>query len=126
LSLIRRTPVLLGVLDDASRLCCHAQWYLDNDTEALVHGLSQAIQKRGLPRALLTDNGGPMLAAETVEGLLRLGIVHHTTLPRTPQQNGKQEVLWAQVEGRLLAMLEGEKALTLRLLNEATQAPGQR
>jgi putative transposase len=117
-----RTPVLLGILDDASRLGCHLQWYLDEDTEALVHGLSQAIQKRGLPRALLTDNGGAMLAAETVEGLERLGIVHHTTLPRTPQQNGKQEVLWAQVEGRLLAMLEGEKALTLRLLNEATQA----
>jgi putative transposase len=117
-----RTPVLLGTLDDASRLCCHVQWYLDNDTEALVHGLSQAIQKRGLPRALLTDNGGPMIAAETTEGLERLGIVHHTTLPRTPQQNGKQEVLWAQIEGRLLAMLEGEKALTLRLLNEATQA----
>jgi putative transposase len=117
-----KRPVLLGILDDASRLCCHAQWYLEEDAEALVHGLSQAIQKRGLPRALLTDNGGAMLAAETVEGLERLGIVHETTLPRTPEQNGKQEVFWAQVEGRLLAMLGGEKELTLRLLNEATQA----
>lgn len=117
-----RKPHLLGITDDASRLCCHAQWYLDPDTEALVHGLSQAIQKRGLPRALLTDNGGPMIAAETVEGLERLGVVYTTTLPRTPEQNGKQEVFWGQVEGRLLAMLEGEKELTLRLLNDATQA----
>lgn len=117
-----KTPVLMGTLDDCSRVCCHAQWYLEEETEALVHGLSQAIQKRGLPRALMTDNGGAMIAAETVEGLERLGIVHHTTLPRTPEQNGKQEVFWGQVEGRLLAMLEGEKQLTLRLLNEATQA----
>jgi putative transposase len=54
-----------------------------------------------------------MLAAETVEGLNRLGIVHHTTLAESPEQNGKQENFWAQVEGRLMAMLEGEKDLTL-------------
>jgi putative transposase len=113
---------LLGVLDDHSRLCCHAQWYRDETTEALVHGLSQAFQKRRLPRALLTDNGSAMLAAETAEGLERLGVVHHTTLPYSPEQNGKQESFWGQIEGRLLPMLEGEPQLTLDLLNTATQA----
>lgn len=117
-----KTPMLLGVLDDRSRLCCHLQWYFDQTAESLVHGLSQAIQKRGLPRKLLTDNGSGMLAAETVEGLMRLGIEHETTLPYSPEQNAKQEVFWAQIEGRLLPMLEGEKHLTLALLNEATQA----
>jgi hypothetical protein len=87
-----------------------------------VHGLSQAILKRGRPRALLTDNGSAMLAAETTEGLFRLSIHHQTTLPYSPHQNGKQEVLWAQIEGRLMAMLEGVEDLTLELLNEATQA----
>lgn len=116
------TPHLLGVLDDRSRLACHLQWYLRESTETLVHGLSQAIMKRGRPRALLTDNGGAMVAAETTEGLLRLSIHHQTTLPYSPHQNGKQEVLWAQIEGRLLPMLEGVEDLTLELLNEATQA----
>ena len=46
-------PIALGILDDHSRLCCHIQWYLSETAEDLVHGLSQAIQKRGLPRALL-------------------------------------------------------------------------
>jgi putative transposase len=115
-------PQLLGVLDDRSRLCCHLQWYLHETAEALIHGLSQALQKRGLPRALLTDNGAAMLAAETTEGLERLGIVHHTTLPYSPEQNGKQESFWGQVEGRLLPMLEGEPELTPELLNTATQA----
>ena len=50
-------PLLLGVLDDHSRLCCHAQWYLSEGAEELCHGLSQACEKRGLPRALLDDNG---------------------------------------------------------------------
>jgi transposase InsO family protein len=116
------TPHLLGVLDDRSRLACHLQWYLTESAETLVHGLSQAIMKRGRPRALLTDNGSAMLAAETSEGLLELSIHHQTTLPYSPHQNGKQEVLWAQVEGRLLSMLEGALDLTLDFLNEATQA----
>jgi len=113
---------LLAFLDDRSRLVCHLQWYLAQTAETFVHGLMQAIVKRGLPRSLLSDNGKPMLAAEAVEGLLRLGIVHSTTLPYCPEQNGKQESFWGQVEGRLLAMLESENPLTLPMLNRATQA----
>jgi hypothetical protein len=116
------TPWMLGVLDDYSRLACHVQWYLGESAQTLVHGLSQAFQKRALPRALLTDNGGAMLAEEVQQGLERLGIVHETTLPYSPYQNGKQEVFWASVEGRLLAMLDGVGELTLEWLNEATQA----
>ena len=115
-------PVLLAVLDDRSRLVCHAQWYLAPSAEALIHGLCQAIQKRGLPRALYTDNGGAMVAEETREGLMRLGIVYDHTKPYTPEQNAKMEVFWAQVEGRLIAMLRGESELSLALLNQFTQA----
>lgn len=115
-------PVLFAALDDCSRLCCHLQWYLTESTETFVHGLSQAILKRGLPRALLTDNGSAMTAAESVEGLERLGIVHHTTLPHTPEPNAKAENFWARVEGRLLAMYEGYRELTLDVLNHGTQA----
>ena len=115
-------PLLLGVIDDRSRLVCHLQWYLDETAESLVHGLSQAFMKRGLPRALMTDNGSAMLADETVSGLACLGIVHQTTLPYSPYQNAKQESFWGRVEGRLMAMLEGEASVTLDLLNQATQA----
>jgi len=115
-------PLLLGILDDHSRLICHAQWYWTETAEDLVHGLSQAFLKRGLSRSLLTDNGSAMIAAETTQGLQRLGVVHDTTLPYSPYQNGKQESFWGQVEGRLLAMLENCTDLTLAFLNEATQA----
>lgn len=118
-----QTPHLIGVLDDYSRLGCHLQWYLgDERAQTVVHCLMQAFQKRGLCADMLTDGGAGFNAAETTEGLCRLSVNHHTTLPRTPEQNAKQEVFWAQVEGRLMAMLEGHKPLTLELLNRATLA----
>ena len=115
-------PKLFGMLDDLSRVGCHAQWYLDEETESFVHGLCQGFQKRDLPSALMTDNGSAMKAGETQAGLRDLSIVWSPTLDYSPYQNGKQEVFWGQIEGRLLPMLEGVPELTLSLLNEATQA----
>jgi hypothetical protein len=89
------TPVVLAILDDRSRLCCHLQGYLAETAECLVHGLLQAFLKRGL---------------------------HETTLPYSAYQNGKQEVFWAQLEGRLLALLRGVTPLRLAFLNQAAQA----
>ena len=116
------TPMLMCVMDDRSRLVCHLQWYLDETAESLIHALCQAFMKRGLPRALMTDNGAAMLAEETTTGLGKLGVLHQTTLPYSPYQNAKQESFWGRVEGRLLAMLEGEATLGLDALNLATQA----
>ena len=114
--------LLLCILDDHSRLVCHAQWYFDETAETLVHGFMQALQKRGIPRSLMSDNGAAMISAEFTEGLSRLSIIHDTTLPYSSYQNGKQEVLWGQVEGRLIAMLEGKSDITLKFLNDATNA----
>jgi len=70
----------------------------------------------------MSDNGAAMTSAEFTEGLERLSILHQPTLPYSPYQNAKQEVLWVQIEGRLLPMLENETELTLTKLNEATIA----
>ena len=89
-----RTPILFGVLDDRSRLACHLQWYLAETAEIIAHGLSQAFQKRGLPRSGLSDNGAAMTAAEITEGLSRLGVLHQTTLPYSPYQYVVQPDMW--------------------------------
>ena len=115
-------PIALGILDDHSRYCGHLQWYLSETTEDLVHGFSQGIQKCGLPRAAMSDNGSAMLADEFTEGLLRLGILHETTLPFSAYQNGKQENFWSHLEGRLMEMLGKVRELSLEFLNQATQA----
>lgn len=115
-------PMALAIVDDYSRLCCHLQFYLAETAECLVHGLTQAFMKRGLPRVLMTDNGAAMLAEETRNGLQRLAIEHKTTLPYSPFQNGKQEVFWGQLESRLLELLRGVEDLKLSFLNQAAQA----
>jgi len=113
-------PLLLGILDDHSRLVCHLQWYRHEDTESLVHGFTQALARRALPRALMSDNGSAMSSAEFTTGLESLGIVHERTLPLTPAQNGKQEAFWSNVEGRFLAMLESSGPISLEELNRLT------
>jgi putative transposase len=115
-----RKPIVLAILDDHSRLVCHLQWYFSEGVEELVHGLSQAIQKRGLPRALLSDNGAAMLAAEFTQGLERLGVIHEKTLAYSPHQNGKQERFWATLEGRLMRMLDKVHDLSLEFLQSAS------
>jgi len=115
------TPIALGILDDNSRRACHLQWYLAESAEELVHGLCQGLQKVALPRALMTDNGAAMQAEEFLAGLHTLGILHEPTLAYSPYQNAKQEVFWATLEGRLMAMLEGVEPLTLERLNDITQ-----
>ena len=115
------TPKLLCVMDDHSRLVCHLQWYVEETAQVLVHGLCQGLQKRSLPRALMSDNGAAMQAAEFTEGLHALSIQHEYTLPYSPQQNGKQEHFFATLEGRLIAMLEGVAELTLSRLNQISQ-----
>lgn len=117
-----KKPILIGVMDDHSRLGCHAQWYLAETAEIFVHALTQAFMKRGLPRSLMTDNGSPMVAEETRNGLHRLGVLAVNTQVRSPHQNGKIENFWNSVETRLMAMLEGVAPLTLKLLNDATIA----
>jgi transposase InsO family protein len=116
------TPVLLAILDDRSRVCCHIQWYLAENSENLCHGLCQAYLKYGLPRSKMFDNGSAMKAAEFVRGTKRLGIKPEPTLEYSPFQNGKQETFWETVEGRLMAMLERVDPLKLSFLNRATLA----
>jgi putative transposase len=115
-------PALIATIDDHSRYIGHAQWFWREEAASAAHTLMQSIAKRGLPRMLMSDNGGPFVAAEIAHGLHRLGVLHETTMCYAPNQNGKMENFWAQVEGRLMAMLRHQRDLDLYRLNEITLA----
>ena len=114
------TPICLAIHDDHSRVCCHIQWLTRETCENLVHGLIQAILKRGLPRSIMTDNGSAMKADEFLGGLSRLGIIHDPCLPYSPYQNGKTERFWSTLEGKLMPMIPDGKDLDLATLNRYT------
>ena len=114
------TPTVVAILDDHSRLACHVQWYLSENTKNLVHSFLQAVLKRGLPRSFLSDNGSSFVSKEFTQGASRLGIQILNTLPYHPNQNGKQERFFGTLEKRLMDMLENKKDLTLKELNDYT------
>ena len=115
-------PQLFACVDDRSRLVCHAQWYLSECTHTVVHGLTQAIHKRGLPRALMSDRGTAELSGEVLEGLQKCGIDSCPTASRSPEMNAKVESLWNSVEGHFLPMLERFGPLDLPTLERYFQA----
>jgi len=119
---IWRQPLVIAIIDHCSRLVCHAEWTFSEKTVDLVTAVSVAIMKRGRPRKILSDNGSAMKAGEFTEGLRRLGIEPVKIKPRTPKENGKSEAHWNSLEGQLVSMVIGHKGLTLKHLNDMTQA----
>ncbi len=46
---------LIAFIDDASRVCCHGEFFLAENTEMLLKGFKSALYKRGLREALYVD-----------------------------------------------------------------------
>lgn len=88
----------LTVTDYASRylLACEA---LESNCERYAfHVFERVFKKRGLPRAIRTDNGVPFASPNALFGLsklsvwwLRLGISIERIKPGNPQENGRHE-----------------------------------
>lgn len=87
---------LIAFIDDHSRYIVHAEYFENATTENTLLAFSNAIQKYGIPKAILTDNGtqftpargesGPFTKWCEQKGIKHiLGRVHH------PQTNGKIE-----------------------------------
>lgn len=63
----KATPTHLCVLlDDHSRVVPYAAYYLKADTRSFHHSLQEALRRRGLPRKLYTDQGGPFVNDHTL------------------------------------------------------------
>ena len=48
---------LIAFIDDASRVCCHGQFFPAENVDTLIEALRAAFYKRGLPQAIYVDNG---------------------------------------------------------------------
>ena len=114
----KRQAFLHAILDDASRLIPHAQFYSDQGLDTFLDCLRQAIAARGLPVRLYVDNAkvyrSPQLAR--IGASLGMLIVH--TPPYQPEGRGKIERYFRNVREQFLANLDRKQTLTLEDLNE--------
>lgn len=114
----RMQAFLYAVLDDASRLVPHAQFYLHQGLDAFLDCLRQAVAARGVPIRLYVDNGKVFRTQQLarIAGSLGMVIVH--TPPYQPQGRGKIERFFRSLREQLLANLDPQRTLSLEDLNQ--------
>jgi len=113
----RRKTYLIGVLDDATRLIPHAQFYFEQHLRSLKDCLKQAFQKRGLPRRLYVDNGKIFRSRGILLLGARLGIQVLHTKPYKPQGRAKLERWFGSVRRAFLSRVDIDRVADLDHLN---------
>lgn len=89
---------LCVIIDDHSRLIPYAAYALAADTQALLNCLKEALRRRGVPRKLYCDNGGPFVNHHLRIVCANLGIrLIHSKVGR-PWSRGKVERMFRTVQ----------------------------
>lgn len=112
-----RKTYLFAVLDDMSRLICHAEFFLNERVETYIGALRSALKKRGLPRKLYVDNGPAFRSRQLGFATASLGIALIHSKPYTPQGRGKIERFFRTLRMQFLSVCPD--GMTLPALNEA-------
>lgn len=113
----RRKTYLIAVLDDATRLVAHAEFYFEQHLRSLKDALKQAFLKRGLPRRLYADNGKIFRSRLLLAVCARLGIHLIHTRPYLPQGRGKLERFFGTVRRGFLRRVDLPRVESLAALN---------
>ena len=89
---------LCVIIDDHSRLIPFAYYGLAADTQALLYCLKEALRRRGLPRKLYCDNGGPFVNSHLKIVCANLGIRLVHSKPGRPWSRGKVERMFRTLQ----------------------------
>lgn len=109
---------LFSVIDDCSRLCPHAQYYGKERTECFLDTLRQALQTRGIPDKLYTDNAGPFRSQHLAVVCANFNIRLLHCKPYHAWSKGKQERFYRTVQQQFQQSLVFAPAQSLQELNE--------
>ncbi|MCC5807755.1 MAG: transposase [Opitutales bacterium] len=93
---------LIAFVDDASRICCHGQFFAEENSPAFKTALKAAFYKRGLPQMLYVDNGSIYSSAELSAICTRLGVRLCHTPVRDGAAKGKVERFFRTVRDQFL------------------------
>jgi transposase InsO family protein len=82
---------LLVILDDATRMPIHAEFYDNQKLPILEDSFRKGLLKFGVPEAVYIDNGKIFISKWFRLACARLGIRHIAAKPYSPQSKGKVE-----------------------------------
>ena len=109
---------LHAILDDASRLIPHAQFYPNQGLDACLDCLRQAIAARGVPVRMYIDNAKIYRCQQLARIAASLGILIVHTPPYQPEGRGKIERFFRTVRDQFLTNLDRKQSLSLEQLND--------
>ena len=118
----KRKTYLIAFLDDATRVVPHAAFALSENAATFLPVLRQAIEKRGLPARLYTDNGANYRSQHLALVCAKLGIALIHARPYHPQGKGKIERFFRTVRAQVLTRLSPEDSQSLSALNRRLAA----
>jgi len=113
----RRKTYLIAILDDATRLVVHAEFYFEQHLRSLKDCLKQAMLKRGVPRRFYFDNGKIFRSRLLLALCARLGIQLLHTRPYQPQGRAKLERWFLTVRRGFLRRVDLDRCGGLDGLN---------
>jgi len=93
---------LIAFLDDASRVCCHGQFFRAENVDTLIEALRAAFYKRGVPACLYVDNGSIYTSKEIIQICARVGCLLAHTPVRDGAAKGKVERFFRGVREQFL------------------------
>jgi transposase InsO family protein len=99
---VARQARLIAFLDDASRVCCHGQFFFEETHATLKTALRAALYKRGLPQSLYVDNGSVYAGKDLTVVCGRLGCLLCHTPVRDAAAKGKIERFFRTVREQFL------------------------
>lgn len=98
------TPTkLIAFIDDASRVVCHGEFFLAENTDTLIRALRSALYKRGVPEAMYVDNGSIYTSKEITQICQRLGCLLCHAPVRDGAAKGKIERFFRTVRMSFLS-----------------------
>jgi len=99
---VARQSRLIAFLDDASRVCCHGEFFFEENHATLKSALRAALYKRGLPQSLYVDNGSIYTGKDLTVICGRLGCLLCHTPVRDAAAKGKIERFFRTVREHFL------------------------
>ena len=107
---------LVAMIDDATRLVTHAEFYDNQRLPALEDTLRKAITRCGLPESIYVDQGKIFVSRWLRLACAKLRIRHLATKPYSPEAKGKIE-RWNRTADEFIQEAYLEKPQTLEQLN---------